>query len=595
MHDDSESQRLPRAGSHRSVSRAGIRAAARCMIVFLLLPSLILALSTEAAQADGYPLYGDAASTGDYVVNGVLGQFESTCNTVAYYAADSQYSVSVKYKSGCNYSWEFHNEGDAQWTYAFKGTTQTSSTQCSYNGSGSGKNPSGTTVPWVSTAGDGCAATQMCWALHVSDLGPDLDRSGCVPIALGAPPGAQTSTGGVCSDATVQKPVPYLAPGGWDGGNEGNTYVKGSTSHDVRRYAQWHVSVSNTGEASQEWAAYVIVDPTGGNGTSAQDPGTVHDGDDFNHSRQTVFWSGDYQNVDPGQSITLSAEAAISDHWDDYNYGYPPAQYAVVGVGIIRLNQIATVVSQEDYRGSSPYGTDAGQVGVTANCSNYWGAKIVTDAETGTPAGSIPPIDSTGDGSGGDSGGGTTGSPTEPTGNPTTPTGSGCNFSVTDPTSWAAGGMCAAVGLLGRIWQAIQDVVTAIATLADNIVNGLLGGLSGTLNALFVPSASSTQDDINSLNSAWSNTSIGKWKDAFTNQSFNLDASGCDGLPVNVDFGHGLAIDQHIGSSCSGPMAGVAPIVKIALSAGLVIFGAMGCLRALGSGFGWNPGGGGSV
>jgi len=67
-------------------------------------------------------------------------------------------------------------------------------------------------------------------------------------------------------------------------------------------------------------------------------------------------------------------------------------------------------------------------------------------------------------------------------------------------------------------------------------------------------------------------------------------ASGCGGLPLAVTLPGGVQIDEHIGAACSGSMASAAGVTRAVLTAVVVIGGVFACIRAVGSGLGWNPG-----
>lgn len=210
------------------------------------------------------------------------------------------------------------------------------------------------------------------------------------------------------------------------------------------------------------------------------------------------------------------------------------------------------------------------------NCVWYFGEKFFDEAGTTTdnPAGPIAPY-------------------TEPVDAPapepdTYPEGEGassCTFSWTDPATWASAGICAVAQILMRVVALLGDVIEAIAAVPAQI----MAALGDMLTGLFVPSESFMDGQVSELDGAWDDTSVAKWKDAFTGQAFTGSASGCGGLPVAWSMG-GQNFNFTLLAACTGAMVNVAAVIKLILTAGLVIFGGLTCLRALGSGFGWNPG-----
>lgn len=124
-----------------------------------------------------------------------------------------------------------------------------------------------------------------------------------------------------------------------------------------------------------------------------------------------------------------------------------------------------------------------------AICSFYFGKKIREDGVPG--AGRDEPWGALSD-SAPPSGGSTEppvlDPPTEPE-----PQTEACSFSLGDPTTWLDGGMCAAVGFLRAIWQ-------AIAGLPKRIGAAILDGLA----ALFIPTDAPSFSDVpNPIPTGW--------------------------------------------------------------------------------------------
>lgn len=220
--------------------------------------------------------------------------------------------------------------------------------------------------------------------------------------------------------------------------------------------------------------------------------------------------------------------------------------------------------------GSSVVGSD---VGLTfyEHCWFYVGDQIVNDPNTQADDPAMPldggPVSA------------------DPAPDPTPPAASaGCNFSISDPSTWLEGGICAVVGLLAAMWDTLKSILGALGNLVSGIVSGILDGLAD----LFIPSDGYLDSQVTSLKQDFKETAPGGYVDAVTGQSFDVSASGCGGIPVNWSMS-GESFSFDFLAACSGFMANAAAIVKLAASALLVIFGGFGCVRAVGAGFGWAP------
>lgn len=156
-----------------------------------------------------------------------------------------------------------------------------------------------------------------------------------------------------------------------------------------------------------------------------------------------------------------------------------------------------------------------------------------------------------------------------------------CNFSFTDPSSWLSGGMCALIGLIGKLIDRVGEVVSAVFGLPAKIMDGL--------RELFIPSDGFMDAAFGDISDAWDDTVLMKYADGLA----DLDPGGsssCGGIPITVTMPGGHVIDERLGDACSGAMAGPAGMVRVALSVVLVVSGAVACVRAVGAGIGWNPG-----
>jgi hypothetical protein len=215
------------------------------------------------------------------------------------------------------------------------------------------------------------------------------------------------------------------------------------------------------------------------------------------------------------------------------------------------------------------------------HCRWYFGEKVATGGDRpafNDPAGPM---------TGADDEGGEEPAPVIPVDDP--PAAETCDFNLSEPSTWLSGGMCAAVGLLGAIFNLLGGLAAAIFGPIVDAIGALVGGILDGIKALFVPSDGYLDNKMQNAQDQWAETSPALWLDGFSSLVPG-GVSGCEGLPLQVGLPGGVDIDESIGAACSGNMANVAALVRIAISAALVIGGGMACVRALGSGFGWSPG-----
>lgn len=166
-----------------------------------------------------------------------------------------------------------------------------------------------------------------------------------------------------------------------------------------------------------------------------------------------------------------------------------------VGVQIWRTagnaSAISTGGSNFNFLASLNYGQNAG-IDTTANhgfgetrpakCQFWFGPKVYDNASTtdtsDDPYGVAPGI-------GQDEPGADVADPNAPA-DPGAPA-TGCNFSITDPSGWASAGMCAAVGLLGKI----VNLLVSIAQLIGNLATSIARAVGGILSDAFIPNPKS--------------------------------------------------------------------------------------------------------
>ncbi len=108
----------------------------------------------------------------------------------------------------------------------------------------------------------------------------------------------------------------------------------------------------------------------------------------------------------------------------------------------------------------------------------------------------------------------------------------------------------------------------------------------------FVPNLDKWKAQLQVVRTAWANTLPGQWVAAiggFTVPAFT--ESGCAGPSVDVPLGNGIRFQAEPLNACSGAAADLAALSKLILTVSVAFFGGLACVRAVGSGFNWNPGG----
>lgn len=154
-----------------------------------------------------------------------------------------------------------------------------------------------------------------------------------------------------------------------------------------------------------------------------------------------------------------------------------------------------------------------GYYGLTdpAQCSFYFGDKIVSNYDGTTATATDDPAGSVLEGPGG-----TTGPVEEPVDLPTgddsdLEDGSCAGFSFTDPSSWAGAGICVLVKAVRALFSVMRDVLGVLTGMASSIVSGILNGLS----ALFVPSDESLEGMQDALDFT-DHENLAGWTDTLT-------------------------------------------------------------------------------
>lgn len=137
-----------------------------------------------------------------------------------------------------------------------------------------------------------------------------------------------------------------------------------------------------------------------------------------------------------------------------------------------------------------------------------------------------------------------------------------------------------------------------LASLLTKLIQAVLGLVQGILTgikALFVPSDGFFKAQMARLDGALDDSTPGKYMAAVEQLAPTASsAAGCAGPTLDLTIG-GQEIHAQPLSACSGVTATMAGLCRSILTVGLVIFGGLACIRAIGSGLGWNPGVGGGA
>lgn len=192
---------------------------------------------------------------------------------------------------------------------------------------------------------------------------------------------------------------------------------------------------------------------------------------------QHIKAAGGFQPTTVAGVTTSFTEFILLSDWVSRFSAAPTVASRAVGVSIYAPNKGGSWTMH-----TRPYSA-TGMVGMTVPglCSFYWGEKI---SNVSPPLVGDEPIADLA----------LPESPPE-VGNPEPPdlgeddpspeveTQESCSFKFQDPSTWLNAGMCAAVGLLGKLLGLMQDLIEAVL--------GLVGKLATMLQTLFVPSEDS--------------------------------------------------------------------------------------------------------
>lgn len=139
------------------------------------------------------------------------------------------------------------------------------------------------------------------------------------------------------------------------------------------------------------------------------------------------------------------------------------------------------------------------------------------------------------------------------------------------------------------IYVVLTKIFGAISNLAQSIVDGIVDGITGLFSGMFVPAHGFFDDQFERLADSYDDTSPALYLDALGNLTPSAGGSaGCAGPTVTLPLAGTTRSFQPL-DACSDGMATAAQMSRLLATVGLMIFGALACVRAVGSGLGWNP------
>jgi hypothetical protein len=365
--------------------------------------------------------------------------------------------------------------------------------------------------------------------------------------------------------------------------------VGGATSGETWRWDYYVVVRSNarTGLAQEEpvypSGGWTHLDTADAGGSGGWTYNYVKDGRRYYVNPM----SGGTFSVGSAAGVNYSATATTGfSRYAERNLVPVPSAFEIVGVGIKLVRTSATAV-YSTHRPVSP-STSLNVPGVGDNsysrCAMYWGEQIAFGTFSGDTSGvPLGPLNFDG----------TPNPVAEPgTLDPGTPSPSddvGCDgFSFTDPSSWAGAGVCVMVKALKAIWTTLGGIASTLASIPGQIMSAL-GGL---LTDLFVPDGDLLEANFQEVQDAYADTAPGAWVEAVGDFDVPANAAtGCAGPHVEVPLGDGIVMEADPLNACTGSAAELAALCKLIITVTIGFFGGLACIRAVGSGFNWNPGG----
>jgi len=391
-----------------------------------------------------------------------------------------------------------------------------------------------------------CDPTHVCINVVREGWGADEWLQNCTAVELD-PEGVAVDPALTCQGVTVEKPT-LTTP-----------VYKQSKTGEYSWYWWRDVKFDTSSKPPGEsWTAYVIL-----GAATAKTSGTPLTNETLPVGavkQLTVFGVNDDGETSVNLTLnagTFDADPTTLPTWDIIGAGYIRNSVLEAG-GSHSLAPNALKLPQAS--------AAAGLIGVhdSTRCSAYWGTKIATITANTTddpPSDLFYPAD------------------TEPPA--TTPP-------VTDPGADEVDDSSPDTEL--GFWKSILAILRQIWNAISGLASSIVGGVTGALSTLFIPDSVDLMDDVEQTKDAWSQSSVSTWSAAVTGQSFSMPSSGCGGIPVDLVLPGDVAVNMDLGASCSGSIATAAGVVKAISTGATIVFGGLACMRALGSGFGWNPG-----
>jgi hypothetical protein len=551
----------------------------RVLLVFALVPITLLAAPSvaEAATVYGTP------HTAQIHLDTWQPQEDSDCALTAYYAVAPGSEV-VKWKLDCD-SQFFGRSSDAETTVTFKGTVvddSTGGTTCNAvdvkTTDGDGKASGARSFPSVEFGGSMCQVGTVCLSQHkVIAHYPDSDYDEvCTNLPLGPPPGAAAAPS-TCAYGTVTRPA------------LGDMYESNQDGIG-RGYPTRNLSASITGtSADKGWIVYAVLKWPDDEDLSLW-PITQLTQDQRAQQLAPSYVGSMFGGTTAGATSVITGPVFTGPRKAHTSEDPLLNRAIVVGVGVVAVEGDSTQEQQGDTisglwqwvpRDASVEQSGGARardkLGLTdpSKCAFYWGEKIadVSDSTVDNPIGPLS-----------DDGGGGTGDTTEPTPDdptPTPPAAGDCTFSFSDPLTWAGGGICVLVKMIGKAVDVLGGIFQAVTGIPSAILSGL--------QALFVPSDGFIGSKIDAVKASWSDSPPG----VIVGQLGDLPglitppaASSCQGVELPLHMGlDGHESDVHPFDAC-GPRAGIASIARLAATVVVYLGAFLVAVRVIAAAFG---------
>ena len=305
-----------------------------------------------------------------------------------------------------------------------------------------------------------------------------------------------------------------------------------------------------------------------------------------------------------------TGQTADQNNWSDNGGGSRPMHGVdeIVGIQVWSHDWATANLSSAEYDARLLPGqtgpTNGATTGYTSplgitspdDCMWWFGERIGGSDPKYDPAGDL-------DGGGPTGGGGSDEPPPDPRDGGGAPQEEGCSFSVTDPSSWAGGGICLLVQLVRNMLGALGDILDAILSLPASLagaiaaamgavidaVAGIAGAIIDGVSALFVPDSDHWHTKIDNVHDAWADAGpapiIGAVGDAVGAVDVSASSS-CSGPTMHIDVPNGGPVNAHPLDTCGDTMSLIAAIVKAALTVMLWLSGLWISAQVLAASFG---------